>query len=110
MNKLITTFLSTVLLTLFATAALASSKNIDDGNMQHYVFTYHVNKTVDAISHQYNETRQDINYLLVLDIQRQVNSNLDNMAGLGSFYLDGLTAKVAQSVGAHPLNKQLLAL
>lgn len=110
MNKLITNLLSTILLTLFTTAALASSKNVDDGNMQHYVFTYHINKTVDPVSHQYNETRQELNYVLVLDIQRQVNSNLDNMAGIDTLYLEGLTAKVGQSVSAHPLNKQLLAL
>jgi hypothetical protein len=110
MNKLYTTLLSATVLTLFAAAAFASSTNVDETNMQHYVFTYHINKTVDPISHQYNETRQDINYVLVLDIQRQVNSNLDNMASIDNFYLDGLTAKVGQSVSSHLLNKQLLAL
>jgi len=71
--------------------------------MQHYVFTYHVNKHVDPISYQYNQTRQDILYVLALDIQHQVYRNLDSIATIEQQYLDYMTASVHQSpLRPHP--------
>lgn len=111
MNKLLTSLISTIALSLFAAGALASSLNIADTNMQHYVFTYHVNKYVDPINHQYNETRQEISYVLALDIQRQVYRNLDTITGLDDLYLDGLNARVSRAaLQVHPLHSQYLAL
>lgn len=80
MKKLTTLFCSAFLLLSAFSGANASENN--DSAMQHYAFSYNFVKTVDPITHQYSETRQELDYLLALDIQRQVLHNLSPDAQL----------------------------
>jgi hypothetical protein len=108
MKKLTATLLSAITLIIFSTNTLASSVNVTEANMQHYIFTYHVNKNVNPVSHLYSETGQNMNYVLALDIQRQVHRNLDTMANADGVYQGSLTAKSRATTRSS--NNRLVAL
>ena len=89
MKKVITLAIcSTLGLFSFFTQA----QELTHGNMQHYSFSYNFQQTVDPIQHQYSETSQELDYLLVLDIQRQTNSTLEPMRVKQNLPADNLRA------------------
>jgi len=89
--KKLTLLLSAIGLSVLTSFAQATELKHD--NMQHYSFTYNFQQGVDPIQHQYNETRQELDYILVMDIQRQTHKTLEPM-------------RVSQALTAH---KQLIS-
>jgi hypothetical protein len=79
MKTFLTAVIATISLSSFSSNALESQHTIASSDMQHYVFTYNFNKTVDPVSKQFAQTSQNLNYNLALDIQGQVYSNLSNI-------------------------------
>ena len=87
MKTLLTAVVATISLSALSCHAFESNQAVAGSDMEHYVFTYNSYKPVNSVNTQFKETRQTLNYVLALDIQDQVYSNLNTIVDSNSSIL-----------------------